>query len=71
MCQRNGSGAATRASALSSQAGMACSIRRKCENGGREQSSLRNQRRSVEGSATRLASNRVGAEDSQEQCSVK
>jgi hypothetical protein len=38
---------------------------------GREQSSLRNQRRSVEGSATWLASNTVAAEDSQEQCSAK
>jgi hypothetical protein len=49
----------------------AVSVVRRNENEGCEQSRLRNQRRRVEGSATRSGSVTVGAADSREQCSTK
>ena len=49
----------------------AVNVLRRNENEGCEESRLRNQRRRVEGSATRSGSATVGAADSREQCSTK
>jgi hypothetical protein len=49
----------------------AVNVLRRNENEGCEESRLPNQRRSVEGSATRSGSATVGAADSREQCSTK
>src|SRR5579863_4666846 len=67
VCQHRGRKSSRRTCVLLSQALMVSIVRRRTENGGSEESRLRNHRRKVAGSATRSGSLTVGAAVSQRQ----